>query len=414
MDKKKILDEIFENDPLGLLNVKPRQSAAKTADERLLSNFQEIADFVETHGKEPEPNMSNVSESQLYYRLKSLRNDPNKAKLLRSVDKHGLLSGIESSTANEPQQSYKKTPPKEIKSIDDIFSADGLDILGDDSEGLFDFKHTPKDLERAEADFVAKRKPCKDFNKYEDQFKLAQKDLASKKRKLIPFKQDILRPGDFYVHNGILLYLKSVDFEEDVQDFKSGKRVRKDGRTTTIFENGTESNMLYRSLYKSLLANGKAITKNVDDVNEEFTEKFNSISEEDEASGYIYVLKSKSNDEKIASIPDLYKIGYSKTEVTERIKNAAKEQTYLMAPVNIVGAWKCYNMNPQKFEQLIHNFFGACCLEADVFDEKGIRHTPREWFIVPLEIIEQAIDLIISEEVVKYRYDVENKEIIKR
>ncbi|RLD55315.1 MAG: GIY-YIG nuclease family protein [Bacteroidetes bacterium] len=410
MDKDKILDDIFNNDPFGLLNFKPKVSNTRTADERLLSSFQEINDFVKSNGKEPEANPSNISEFQLYSRLKSLREDETKIRLLKEHDIHNLLPTIKAGQVNEQQAEYNK--PKEINSIDDLLNDDTLDILGGDSEGLFDFKHTPKDYERAQADFVARRKPCKDFDKYEGNFKEVQKDLASGKRKLIPFKQENLRVGDYYVHNGVLLFLEHVDFEEEEQEFKSGKRVRKDGRTRTIFENGTESKMLYRSLYKSILANGKSVTQNIEKVNEDFIEKFSNITNEDEEVGYIYVLKSKSSDERITSIQNLYKIGYSKTEVEERIKNAEKEPTYLMAPVSIQGAWKCFNMNPQKLEQLLHNFFGNSCLEIDVFDENGKRHTPREWFIAPFEVIEQAIELILNGKIINYKFDAENMTII--
>lgn len=398
MDKDKILDEIFGDDPLGLLNVKPKSSNVKTADERLLSSFKEINDFVEKNKREPEPNPSNISEYQLYSRLKSIREDENKSMVLEPEDKYNIL----------PKEK------KEINSVDDIFEDDSLGILGDDNEGLYDFKHTPKPDERASADFVAKRKPCKNFDEYEPLFKSVQADLSTGKRKLITFKQDNLRPGDFYVHNGVLLYLEHVDFEEEVQEFKSGKRIRKDGRTRCIFENGTESNMLYRSLYKALLANGRAVSKNFDKVNENFIENFSDITDTDKEAGYIYVLKSKSKDERITSIKNLYKIGYSKSDITTRIRNAEKEPTFLMAPVEYVSGWKCYNMNPQKFEQLLHNFFGQSCLNIDVFDEDGKRYTPREWFIAPLEVIEQAIALIITEEIVGYRYDAESNAIISK
>ncbi len=396
MDKDKILNEIFDNDPLGLLNVKPKISAARNADERLVDSFEEINKFFEKHKREPEPNPSNISEYQLYSRLKSLRENDKKALVLEPNDKFGLL----------------KFEKKKINTIDDIFNDDSLGTLKDDSEGLFDFKHTPNDYDRASADFVARRKPCKDFDKYESLFKEVQKDLASSKRKLIQFKQKNLGAGDFYIHNGILLLLESVDFEDEVQEFKSGSRSRKDGRTRCIFENGTESNMLYRSLYKVLLANGKAVTQNVEQVSEDFLEYFSTVTEEDEEAGFIYILKSKSSDERITSIDDLHKIGYSKIDIQERIKNADQEPTYLMAPVSIVTAFKCYNMNPQKLEQLLHNFFGHSCLNIDVFDNKGKRHTPREWFIAPLEIIEQAIESIISGDIVNYRYDSQRQEIV--
>jgi len=412
MDKNQVLDDIFNNDPLGLLHFKPKNSNIKTADERLLESFQEINDFIGSNGKEPEPNPGNISEFQLYSRLKNLKIDGEKIKMLKEHDLHDLLPAVESDQVSESQGDYGK--PKEINSIDDIFNDDSLDVLDDDSEGLFDFKHTPKDLERANADFVARRKSCKDFEKYEPIFQQVQKDLASGKRKLIEFKEDNLREGDFYVHNGILMLLERIDISQEEQAFNSGKRVRKDGRTKCVFENGTESNMLYRSLAKILYVNGRVVTQNMEQVNEGFIETFSNITNEDEESGYIYVLRSNSKDERIASIKNLFKIGYSKMEVEERIKNAEKEPTYLMAPVTIQGAWKCFNMNPHKLEQLLHNFFGSSCLELDVFDEKGKKHSPREWFIAPLEVIEQAIELIINGKIVKYEFDAGEMTIVSR
>ena len=147
---------------------------------------------------------------------------------------------------------------------------------------------------------------------------------------------------------------------------------------------------------------------------QDFLEGFNNITEEDEETGHIYVLTSQSKKEEIASLENLYKIGYSSISVQERIKNAENEPTYLMAPVKIESSWMCYNMNAQKFESLIHRFFGHTCLEIDVFDNNGIRHTPREWFIVPIEAIEQAISLIISGKIVDYRYDKESEVIVRK
>ena len=392
------LQEIFENDPLGLLNIKPSASPARNEEERLVVSFQEVNEFYEEYKRVPEQGGS-LKEHQLYSRLKSLRENPAKVGILNVHDKYGLLH-------------YEK---KEINSLEDVLNHDPLGLLGDDSQGLFDLKHvTPSDIERAEADFVARRKPCKGFDKYESLFKEVQKDLTSNKRKLIVFKEENLRPGDFYIHNGILLLLENVDFEEDVQEFKSGRRIRKDGRTRVIFENGTESNMLYRSLYKSLLANGKAVSQNVETTNYKFQERFSAVSDSDEEAGYIYILKTKSDKKELKEIRNLFKIGYSRTEVEDRIKNAGQDPTYLMADVRIVMTFKCYNLNPQKFELLIHNFFGSACLNIDVFDNDGGRHSPREWFIAPLDIIEQAIRLIISGEIAKYRFDSVNENIIIR
>lgn len=172
--------------------------------------------------------------------------------------------------------------------------------------------------------------------------------------------------------------------------------------------------MLKRSIEKLLYANGQVVTENADQTNEDFTERFSNITAEDEEAGFIYILKSKSDKKELKEIHNLYKIGFSKTTVEDRVKNASQEPTYLMADVRIVMAYKCYNMNPQKLEQLLHNFFGTSCLNFDVFDKDGNRHTPREWFIAPLTIIEQAIHYIISGDIIYYRYDSTNEEIVER
>ena len=397
-DKETILKEIFDNDPFGLLNIIPKKSAARTSDERLASSFDEINDFIENNEREPKPDPTNISEYKLYSTLKGLRENEEKMMALDPQDKYGLLN----------------TEKKELNSIDDILGDDSLDILGDDAEGLFTFKHTPKDYKKAKADFVGKRFKCKDFHKYEHLFKEVQDDLALGKRKLVDFKEPNLRVGNYYIHNGILFLLESIDYDREDRYKEDGTRVRRDGRTRCVFENGTESNILMRSVEKNLYNNGKVVTQNVDNVIEEFTETFSGITKEDKETGHIYILTSQSKEEEIASLNNLYKIGYSSTSVQERIKNAENEPTYLMAPVKIESSWICYNMNTQKFESLIHRFFGHTCLEIDVFDNNGIRHTPREWFIVPLKAIEQAIIFIISGEIVNYRYDKINCIIVKK
>jgi hypothetical protein len=137
------------------------------------------------------------------------------------------------------------------------------------------------------------------------------------------------------------------------------------------------------------------------------------IQNEDEHTGYIYILKSKSKNPDIKAIPNLYKIGFSTTDVKERIKNAPKEPTYLMAEVQIVSTYKCYNLNAQKFENLIHSFFGNSCLDIDIHDNSGSRHKPQEWFSIPLPAIEKAIELIMEDNLKYYKYDYEKETIEK-
>ena len=397
-DKESILKEIFENDPFGLLIVKPKTSAVRTSDERLAASFDEINEFIQKNDREPKPDPTNISEYKLYSTLKGLRENEEKITALKPQDKYGLLC----------------VEKKEIKSLDDILGDDSFDILGDDAEGLFTFKHTPKDFERAKADFIGKRFKCKDFDKYEYLFREVQDDLALGKRKLVDFKEPNLREGNYYIHNGMLFLLESITFDREDHYKEDGTRVRKDGRTRCIFENGTESNILKRSVEKNLYKNGKVVTQNIDKVVEEFTETFSGITNEDKATGYIYVLTSQSKKEEISSIDNLYKIGYSSVSVEERIKNAVNEPTYLMASVKIESSWMCYNMNAQKFEQLIQRFFGHTCLDIDIYDNNGKRHRPREWFIVPLNVVEQAVSLIVSGEIIKYRYDKRNHIIVEK
>lgn len=398
MDKDKKLQELLDNDPLGLLNVKPSNSPARNEDERLVASFEEISAFFEQHKREPKAD-NGIQEHQLFARLNSIRESAIKSEMLTDYDIHGLLN-------NEP---------KEPISIEDLMDNDPLGLLDDETAGLFELKNIAlTDKSRAETDFVARRKPCKDFSKYEHLFKGVQKDLKEGKRKLVEFKLGNLRQGAYYVHNGVLFFLEKIEIDKKDHYRPDGTRVREDGRTRCIFENGTESKMLKRSVEKILYANGQAVTENADQSNEDFVEKFNNITAEDEEAGFIYILKSKSEKQEIKEIHNLFKIGYSKTTVEDRIKNAAQEPTYLMADVRIVMAYKCYNMNPQKLEQLLHSFFGNSCLEIDVFDKVGNRHTPREWFIAPLSIIEQVIHYIILGDIIHYKYDAANEEIAVR
>ena len=383
-DKNKILDEIFNDDPLGILNVKAKVKA-QTADERLTASFQEITDFYKINKKEPEPNMSNIAEYKLYTRLKSLREDGEKMMALEPYDEYKLL----------------RSEPKEINSIDDIFSDDALDLLGGDDLGLYDFKHVPKDTTMP--DYIAKRKPCKNFEDFEHLFINCQSDLKERSRQITQFKNEQqIDKGYFFVLKGVLLYVAEIGKRELDKNGKTNARLR------VIFENGTESDLLLRSLSAELYKDGRRITEHID----KHLDNFHGISEDDVESGYIYVLKSKSEKEEIKSLQNLYKIGYTTTTSKDRTKNAINEPTYLMAEVEEVSLYKTYNMTTQKLELLLHKFFGNVCLDIDIYDQKGKRHTPREWFVVPLHIIDQTISLIDSGEIVNYIYD-QKTEMIK-
>ncbi|MAF88878.1 MAG: hypothetical protein CMK91_14140 [Pseudomonas sp.] len=384
MDKEDLL-KLIEDDDLGLLNVKAKQSAVATADERLIASFTQINKFVSENGREPQSGKG-IQEHQLYARLKGIRESNDKMQALAYLDEHDLLN----------------VAHKEITSIDDIFDDDDLGILGNDAEDIFTLRHVSK--ETTMPDYVASRKPCKNFETFEPKFIQCQVDLASGKRKLWPFKNEQqIQKGYFFVLKGILLYVAEVGEVEKIKG-------KKNARLRCIFENGTESDMLLRSLSAELYKDGRRVTEHEDHLLDGFSE----ITDEDEETGYIYVLRSLSNRPEISEIENLYKIGFSTIPVEQRIKNAEKEPTYLMAPVHIVEAYQCYNMNPQKLEQLLHTFFGSSCLNLDVYGANGQRHTPREWFIAPLDIVEQAIHFVLNGDIVNYRYDPIQKMIIGR
>jgi len=383
MDKNDLL-KLIADDDLGILNLEPKKNKI-SSDDRLLSSFQEINNFVTENSNEPKAG-GDINEHQLNARLKSIREDKEAIQALSAFDEHGLFKG----------------EIKEIKSLNDIFADDNLGIFdNNDENNIFNLKHIPK--ERAEADFIAKRKPCKNFADFEEKFIKCHQEIKDNKRKLLPFHRDYeMEKGMFFVLKGMLVYLAEVG--KKIKD----DRGKWDTRLRAIFENGTESNLLLRSLGKALFKDGRRVSKS----SENYLNDFYNVTSEDQETGYIYVVKSLSDKQEIKSIKNLYKIGFSKIPVEERLKNASLEPTYLMATVEIVISFKCFNMNPQKFEQLLHQFFGSACLNMDVFDNEGRRHSPREWFIAPLRIIEQAIDLIINGKIVNCKYSPEKEEII--
>ena len=299
----------------------------------------------------------------------------------------------------------------DIKSLEDIFNDDDLGLLDDGKDGdIFKIKHVS--VQRAVADEVAKRKRCKDFDQFEHLFKDVHRELREGKRKLLPFndKGYQLVEGNYYVLNGLLVYLADINFTSEAKTV-DGKRFRKDGRTRTIFENGTESTMLYRSLAKALYKDGRIVSETNEQENSNFYTNFGGITEDDTSTGYIYILKSKSTDPRIQSYDHLYKIGFATTTVEKRIANAKKEPTYLMADVEVIAEYQAFNINPQKFEYYLHAFFGESCLDLLVADKDGKNHQPKEWFIAPLQVIQQAVELLVNGQIMSYQYNKFKKEI---
>jgi hypothetical protein len=388
--EKDALLKILDDDDLGLLNIKPKRSSI-TVDERLYQSFQQINEFYRQHGKEPESNPSNIQEFQLFNRLKGLRSNKEKCEILQELDEYKILNYVE--------------PAKPITSVADIFDDDAFGLLDDSAEDIFVLKHVSKS-HMVMPEKIAQRKKCEEFDQFEHLFKQCHAELSAGIREARQFTgEQQIKPGHFFVLHGIMVYVSEVG-EKEVKNGKVNARLR------CIFENGTESNMLLRSLATELYKDETG--RRILDHHDKALEALEHIKVEDEKTGYLYVLQSLSQVPEIVNTTNLYKIGYSTIPVQERIKNAIEEPTYLMAPVKVISVFECYNLNPQKFELLLHTFFGASCLNVDVFDKDGKRYSPREWFIAPLHIIEAAANMLINGEIVNYRFVPETQEIEER
>lgn len=390
------LRRILAEDPLGLLDVKPASVETRTADDRLVASFLEIHAFVVEHGREPEESRD-IRERRLYSRLKGLRDSPDKAAQLAKYDSHGLLVGVKAPEA--PM----------IESIEDVLEHDALGLLDDASAGSSDeiFRITNIPEPRSSPDLVAKRKPCEEFEQFDPLFKQWHADLKSGVRTMVPFGSERqISPGSVLVLQGMLVYVANIGKWEKKNFGKDNARLY------CVFENGTESNMLLRSLAAALWKD--SASRQVVEATQAHLFSSSAASDDDEATGYIYILRSHSADPRIQSMEHLYKIGFSSNAVDVRTKNAAKEPTYLMADVSPVTTFKTFNLNPQKLEFLVHKFFAQARLDLDVYAENGEKHTPREWFAVPLHIIEAAVKLLISGEILNYRYDAKAQTIVER
>ena len=389
MDKREELLSLLSQDPYGLLNVDSSSNRGEANESVLKNNFEEIVDFFEANNREPSSNLDNIYEFQLYCRLKKIRSTPSMVKMLKPLDIHGLLE-------NEKEQT-----------IEEVLSNDPLGLLDDDSdESIFTLKNV-KSSGRLNPDFIARRKKCKDFDEYKFLFDTLHDELESGKRKLSPYKPENLKEGGFYVLNGILLYLKSVTGEVSTYEYNSGERERFDGRTICIFDNGTYSEMLFRSLDKALQKDGYGISDLIDK-----TSSSQVVTDEDKSLGYIYVLRSMRPE--FRKEKNIYKIGCTKTSVSERIKNAKNEATYLFADVEIVATYRCYNVSSLEVEQSIHTFLDSVRIDISIPEDNGTIARPREWFKVSLHVVDEIVQLLENNTINEYVYDKKTDTILKK
>lgn len=389
-------EELFLDDPLGLLQVPvAKEKTERTPlDQRLFDSFEEINSFYEENGREPKIGGA-INEFMLASRLQGIRNNPNKVKALLPFDFYNLL----------------KCEQTKSVTVEDILGDDPLDLLNmqDSEESIFKLEYVKK-TDRIRPEYISRRNVCKNFSDYEAMFQAIHDDLKSGVRKLTTFHEKDLAVGKFFVLRGVLLYLESSNHEEKKLNYNSGTRLREDGRTRCIFDNGTESDMLYRSLYKALLKDGFGVS----DLETIIKEDTPSITDSDIQNGYIYVLSSLSANPQIKGMKSFFKVGYCSSDVTERIKNAVNEPTYLMSEVRVELTVRCFNLNVPKLERTIHNFFHKVNIAFEVYDKDGNKHYPREWFIAPLSVIQEVIQLIVDDKIDQFEYNAELQVIVRK
>ena len=382
--------EIIFNDPLLADVTAPRKRA--TSSNRLIAGFQEILAFYEAKGRLPD---DTPEEATLFHKWNGLLKSEKKIERCRPFDDLGILPQP-SQTVEESHAEYHREPTKE-ELLEAILNDPLLADIEDGADlGLFDVpEYMHQRLEaRKEAEYVGKRRPCEDFDKFADGFKEIQQGLKSGKYKLVKFSIKRLKVGSYFVEDGMIGYLAAFD-DEGIN--RHGDR---DGRTRVIYENGVESDIKYKTIAKNLSVTGYSVVDCSDLTDEDFEQCF-TLTDKDVESGTIYVLRSKSSRPEIAALKDLYKIGFTVTSVESRIANAKNEPTYLCADVEVVSTWKVYNVKSSTFEALIHKLFAPVQLQVTVDG-----HRPKEWFIVPFKVIEEAIKFIIARKPIAYDADI--------
>ena len=324
----------------------------------------------------------------------------SKIERCRPFDELGILPQKEiEANEPEPESGHELTEDEQLEAIlnDPLLAdiEDGADL------GLFDIPEYMRERlnARKEAEYVGRNKPCEDFDKYADAFKEIHHGLKSGKYCLVKFSVSHLKVGRYFVDDGVIGFLAAF---EDEGTNRHGDR---DGRTRVIYENGTESDIKYKTITKNLSVTGYSVV-DCSEISDEDFEKMFTVTDNDVESGTIYVLRSKSTRPEIASITNLYKIGFTVTSVESRIANAKNEPTYLCADVEVAATWKVYNVKSSTFEALIHKLFASVQLQVTVDG-----HRPKEWFIVPLPIIEKAIVNIIKG--IPMKYDRQIQQIIE-
>lgn len=388
------LSDIELLDALGVDIEPTKQVVRSPRDERIIAGFEDIQNFVNKHGRAPSHGETSEIFERIYAtRLDQIKRQPECYDLVRALDHQGLLSSARS--VSESTSEYGT-------------DAELLAELGVEAPIDGDVTYLTHVKPRAEvraADEVASRKPCNDFDEFKPIFDTTKQALSSglKEAKLLT-RDAIINQGDFFILHGQIAYVA------DSSDQFVNKYGRKDNRLRVIFDNRTESDLLLRSLQRAL---------NKDETGRRIMEIeagplfADTLSEDDLASGTIYVLESESDHPTITYNRNIvHKIGVTGGSVTKRIARAKFDPTFLMADVKVVATYELFNINRIKLESILHKFFENAKLDIEIKDRFGQPITPREWFLVPLHVIDEVVKKIKDETISKYYYDINSASLI--
>ena len=364
----------------------PKRATYTPREERIIAGFEDIARFYEEHGRAPQHGEDRDIFERLYaVRLDRLRTLEECRTLLEQFDKHGLLT---------PSGEEAQPDTDDLDADELLAELEGIESTGD----ITVLRNVQSAEERRAAEEIANREKCPDFDKFKPLFDEVKAELDSGVRATRPFELKAeIRPGAFFIVGGQIAYVA------DMGEVFTNAQSRTDARLRVIFDNGTQSNMLMRSLQRSLHKDeaGRRIT------DPEAGPLFKAEADEDDLeSGTIYVLRSKSDHPLVSEHREvLHKIGVTGGAVETRIAGAEKQATYLLAPVEVVATYKLFNINRTRLEGLIHKVFAPAQLDLTIQDRFGHPVKPREWFLVPLSVIDEAVTLIRDGQIVGCQYD---------
>lgn len=383
------MNRLSDEELLAELGVEQEQKKHRTysaEEERVIAGFEDIVRFYDEHGRIPSHGEQNDIFERLYaVRLNRLCDNAHWREFLNPFDKHHLLD-----------EAFH--PPVETMDLDDDALLAELGIDAPSEDGIENLRHVRPHAEKTQPEEVASRKPVENFAEFKPLFEEVQKDLVDGVRQTRPFQRNAeIRKGDFFVLYGQLAYVAELG-EPFVAEYG-----RPDRRSRVIFSNETESDLLLRSLQRALYKDETARRITEPEVGPLFT---GEIEPDDLASGTIYVLRSKSQYPLIAQNRELiHKIGVTGGSVENRIVGAKNDPTYLMDDVEIVATYKLFNINRVKLEKLLHKVFRNAQFDITIKDRFGKPIHPREWFLVPLSVIDEVVDKIKNGILAEFEYD---------